>query len=343
MGYRYMAARIWPFYRTWIVRWDFTVGNGDHTAYSIGYDTLHFNSYLPGKGALARFIGELAVLFGPGTLRLLNTGSKRAITMMARVHVAFLLAGLAADLPVYLAIGLGTYAIYTLDNVVGGVEDKINGKEFHGANKEVAILVVSMAFLGCVILMALNGLLLVPFIPIAVSFAYSRGLKLGKSRLRLKEGGYGIKNLVVGTCKGGVIGAAILILTGNQAIALLIFFFFGMKTFLVSTLNDIADMEGDAMAGIKTLPQYLGVPRLKVLLVVMTLISYALVALGFVAGALASQPFIMAYSLTASIAAIITYDPSWHYSKSWLRRNLRALLTDGEFIVPIIILSIMPI
>ena len=67
--------------------------------------------------------------FNKPTMRLLNSSTVVAISGGLRLHVAFLLAGIAPRIFEYMAFALIVYATYTLDRTLECKEDSINRSE----------------------------------------------------------------------------------------------------------------------------------------------------------------------------------------------------------------------
>ena len=117
-------------------------------------------------------------LFDTPTVRLLNSSTAVAIGGGLRLHIAFLLAGLAARIPEYCACALIIYATYTLDRALDCKEDAINKVELRGANGTIGILACVVTFLLGSYLFILDGIYLAPFFPFIVGYVYTRGIHI---------------------------------------------------------------------------------------------------------------------------------------------------------------------
>src|SRR5271157_478958 len=81
------------------------------------------------------------------TMRLLNSSTVVAISGGLRLHVAFLLTGIAIRIPEYIAFSLIVYATYTLDRTLDCKEDALNRGELAGADKRAGMVACLAAFL----------------------------------------------------------------------------------------------------------------------------------------------------------------------------------------------------
>src|SRR5512137_1618095 len=95
--------------------------------------------------------------FNKPTIQLLNSSTAVAIGGGLRLHIAFLLAGLAARIPEYCACALIIYATYTLDRALDCKEDAINKSELRGANARIGVLACVVTFLIGSYLFILDG------------------------------------------------------------------------------------------------------------------------------------------------------------------------------------------
>jgi len=87
---------------------------------------------------------------------------------------------------------------------------------------------------------AIRSKFVVPLLLLVVEVLYSRGVKFGGRRVRLKAG-YEVKNLIVGILWGAPVSLSLPILD------LTIFCFFSLKLFINSVFFDLKDMEKDGV------------------------------------------------------------------------------------------------
>lgn len=194
------------------------------------------------------------------TLRLLNSSTVVAIGGGLRLHIAFLLAGLTAQIAEYFACALIIYATYTLDRALNCKEDEINRSDLHGADSRVALLACLIAFAFGTILFIRDGIYLAPVFLFIIGYLYTRGIRIGSFAFKLK-GSAGTKNVIIGITWAGSIALVVGHWCSNLVTVGIIFLFFMLKIFTTSCVNDIKDVRGALAAGIRTLPAILGEKR----------------------------------------------------------------------------------
>jgi 4-hydroxybenzoate polyprenyltransferase len=201
------------------------------------------------------------------TLRLLSTSIIVAVSGGFRLYIAFILLGREPELALCLAMILIVYATYTLDRAVKTKEDEINRKEEESANKDLAIFMTCASLLAAIIILIKQGISpLIAFFPLIIGFVYSKGIKIRKISLKLKQN-LGIKNLVVGFTWASTICA--LLYPAESLQLLLIFTFFFLKSFINTVIFDYKDVKGDSLAGLTTLPIYFGEAKTKAILLLL--------------------------------------------------------------------------
>ncbi|MCK5661031.1 MAG: UbiA family prenyltransferase [Methanosarcinales archaeon] len=263
------------------------------------------------------------------TLRLLNSSTSISVSGIFRLYIAFLLAGIEPYIIICLGFGLITYATYTLDRALDCEEDLINRKELAGANNHIAIIACIIAFLVSIIIFAKENLYYAPFIPFVIGYLYSKGIKIGKFKLKLK-GGKGVKNVVVGLTWGGTI----VLIVGNWVNSIpaefFIFLFFSTKSFIKSIICDFKDIEGDTMAGVETLPVCFGIDKVKKILLIICILLHSFMILSLFMEYLNTEATILVYSFFIEIACIHFHSSSFDTQKSRINKYLREILNDGE-------------
>lgn len=228
-----------------------------------------------------------------------------------------------------LGFGLIIYATYTLDRALDCEEDLINRKELAGANNHVAIIVCIIASLVSITIFTKENLYYIPFIPFIIGYVYSKGITIGQFKLKLK-GGYGVKNIVVGLTWGGTI----VLIVGNWVNSIpaefFIFLFFSTKSFIKSTIGDFKDIEGDTMAGIRTLPVFFGIDKAKKVLLILCILLHLFMLPSLFMGYVGPETTILAYSFFIEIACIRFSSSSFDTQKSGISKYLRDIMNDGE-------------
>lgn len=263
------------------------------------------------------------------TLHLLNASSVVAIAAGFRLQIAFLLAGLAIQIPVCCAFALIMYATYTLDRALGCEEDTINRTELCGASKKIGLLACLFAFcIGSVVLI-MNGIYFAPFLPFLIGYIYSHGVRIGSFKLKLK-GGLGMKNIVVGLTWGGTIALISCHWCDGLLTILVILLFFSSKTFVTSCVNDFKDVRGDIAAGIRTLPASLGEDLTKKVLILVLLIVHILMVYALLTHVIKNDWIIILYSLIPFTLFLFVYSSALERSRIFLVRKLRDVIIYYE-------------
>jgi hypothetical protein len=171
------------------------------------------------------------------TINLLNSSVLVSLSGALRIYIASLLLLVNINILNCLAGGLIVYAVYTLDRALEPAEDAINRSELKGANKKLALFVCLITFaVGCYILNS-SGLLLIALMPLVAGYLYSKGISVGRIKLKLK-GGLGVKNLVVGITWGTFIASIAGVGLETIMSVFLVFFYYGSKLFINSTIYD---------------------------------------------------------------------------------------------------------
>jgi len=273
------------------------------------------------------------------TIHLLNSATLVGFSGGLRLYIAFLLAGLAPSFPLVVAASLIIYATYTLDRSLDNTEDEVNHGELAGACKAAGLAASAVAIAGGGMLFFAKSLFFPPVFPFIVGILYSKGIPLGKWRIKLK-GGCGMKNTVIGITWGGTI-ALVIAASGAVVPAVAIGLYFGLKLFINSTIFDLKDIRGDLAAGIRTLPVVLGEGRLKLFLFSLFVIQHLILLAAMAMGIIAWYGLVFLYSLVSAGLVIAWYSPAFEESPSWLKRRFRNILIDGESSVVVAISTVL--
>lgn len=262
------------------------------------------------------------------TINLLNSSVLVSLSGALRIYIASLLLLGTMNILNCLAGGLIVYAVYTLDRALEPAEDAINRSELKGANKKLALFVCLITFIvGCYILNS-SGLLLIALMPLVAGYLYSKGLNIGRIKLKLK-GGLGVKNLVVGITWGTFIASIAGVGLETILSVFLVFFYYGSKLFINSTIYDFKDVKGDLMAGIKTLPVSLGEKNTRRLLLTLHIGSHLLLISAIIMHLLAFEPVVVIYSLIIGLIYIFRLTKN-RENETPLGKIERLFLVDGE-------------
>ena len=219
------------------------------------------------------------------------------------------------------------YTVYTLDRTLECKEDVVNRSELTGSRKDVGLFVSLSAFSIGTLILFMERLFIISFIPFVVGYLYSKGIKIGRLNLKLK-GGLGIKNLVValtwGTFITGIAGKS-----ASNIIPLIFVFSFSSKVFINSVIYDFKDVRGDSLAGIRTLPVQLGEKKTIAFLFILHIMIHLVMLLAIIMRFIAFEPIIYLYSFTAGIICIPCYSVATE-AESKTRKLIREFLVDGE-------------
>ncbi len=268
------------------------------------------------------------------TLELLKSSVLVSFSGASRVYIASILLQTNPNLLTSLAGGLIIYSVYTLDRALDSKEDVVNREELNGSRKEIGLAASLLTFLIGSYVFAQEGLLALAFLPFITGFLYSKGIKIGKFSLKLK-GGLGVKNIVVGITWGLCMVGAACINYGKIVPLIIVFILYGVKTFTNSALDDFKDIKGDTLAGIKTLPIYLGEQNTRNFLLGLHLLSHLILGIALIYGVLAFEPLIILYSFICGLICIKNYTKSDNNISIW-----KMFFQDGEAATSIILLEI---
>lgn len=269
-------------------------------------------------------------------MRLLNSSTVVAISGGFRLHVAFLLAGIAIRITEYCAFALIVYATYTLDRALDCKEDAINKSDLTGADGRIGLIACMASFFAGAILLAIDGIYLAAFFPFIVGYIYTHGIRIGSYKLKLKAG-VGIKNLIIGITWGGTMALIVGQWCGSILTVGMVFLIFGAKVFTTSCINDFKDVKGDLTAGIYTLPAYLGEKRTKIILVGVLLALYCIIFCTILLDIIRNEWVLLLYGLVIPILFLLVYSPSFEKSKAFIFRKMRDIVISGESPIALVI------
>jgi 4-hydroxybenzoate polyprenyltransferase len=279
-------------------------------------------------------------IFDKPTMRLLNSSTAVAIGGGLRLHIAFLLAGLAARIPEYCACALIIYATYTFDRALDCKEDAINKSELCGANGKIGLLASIITFLIGTYLFVLDGIYLAPFFPFIVGYVYTRGIRIGPYAFKLK-GGAGIKNIIIGITWGGSIALVVSRWCDSLVTVGVIFLFFALKLFATSCVNDFKDVRGDLAAGIRTLPACLGEDLTKKVLIAILLGLHTVMVYSLLFNIIRNEWIVLLYSLVVSISFLMIYSSAFEKSPSFMYKRMREIVIYWESAITLVLRTVV--
>jgi len=185
-------------------------------------------------------------------------------------YFAFLLYGIPHNYCLLASSFLLTFAIYSHNKLTDLEEDAVNVPERAGfieENKKTVIITLSAAYVAALLL----AFLINPFAIVIILFPIFCGLvySIKIAGFRLKDI-TGIKNVVV-SLPWAVIGAFLpaAVYLDELILIPLVFYFFFVKLIINTVLFDVRDIEGDRLAGVKTVPSVIGRERTQTLLLVL--------------------------------------------------------------------------
>ncbi|PWB56813.1 MAG: prenyltransferase [Candidatus Methanoperedenaceae archaeon] len=270
------------------------------------------------------------------TIKLLTTSVPVAISGVFRLYIAFLFLGIAPQIYIYLAGFLVIYSTYTFDRALENEEDKINRKELAASRKDIALFVCIVSLIVSTILLYREGLTFMAFLPFVIGYVYSKGISLGKHKLKLK-GNFGVKNLIVSSTWGIFIAGIALHMAGDYSALIFVFPFFMMKSFINTVIWDFRDVKGDGAAGIKTLPIWLGEKKTRKLLQLMHITLHFWIAVAMIYEYIFPEIAILLMSSFAGIINTICWTRPNCESDNSIRKTLRNTLVNGEFMLAVVL------
>jgi 4-hydroxybenzoate polyprenyltransferase len=275
-------------------------------------------------------------------MRLLNSSTVVAISGGLRLHVAFLLTGIAIRIPEYIAFSMIVYATYTLDRTLDCKEDVLNRGELAGADRKAGMIGCLAAFLIGTAILLHDGIWAAPLFPFIVGYIYTRGIRIGPVNLRLKAGA-GVKNAVIGLTWGGTIALIVSQWCSSITTITVIFLFFGLKVFITSCVNDFKDIRGDVAAGIRTLPVSLGEVLTKKVLIGILIGSYIVMAYALLHDIVRNEMVLLAFGFLITFGFLIIYSPSFENSSQLVFRKMREFVISWETVIGLVLQACVPL
>lgn len=266
--------------------------------------------------------------FNSATFKLLQSSIGISISGTFRIYLASLLLGSSVSISLCLAGGLIIYSVYTLDRALGCKEDLVNRSELNDSCKDIGIIVSVVTFMIGSFIFSRYNILWLAFFPFITGYLYSKGLRLHGFNLRLKAG-LGVKNLVVGltwgVCTACVAGHSSALLP-----LLIVFLLYGVKTAINSVIDDFKDVNGDSLAGLKTLPACLGELGTRNVLLLLHVVSHLIVLAALLCGIIAFEPLIIVGSFLCGLVCIFRYCNEDKYK---LRKFEMSIFKDLESVL----------
>jgi 4-hydroxybenzoate polyprenyltransferase len=276
------------------------------------------------------------------TIRLLNSSTVVAISGGLRLHIAFLLAGIAPQVFEYMAFAMIVYATYTLDRTLECKEDAVNRSELTGADKYTGMLACVATFLLGAGILLHDGIYVAPFFPFIVGYVYTHGIRIGPFSLRFKAG-LGVKNAVIGITWGGTIALIVSQWCPSLLTVSVIFLFFALKVFMTSCVNDFKDIRGDMAAGICTLPAYLGENLTKKVLILILLGSYGVMLYALLHAVIRDEWVLLTCGFLITFTFLLIYNSSFEQNSRLVYRKMREFAISWESLIGLVIRACVPV
>lgn len=232
-----------------------TTCDGNHTEKPVRLPSVGFD-----LGKYARSIVDF----------LLFSSTFVGIAGVGMIYTSCLIQGLEPLVPVLAIMMLVPFSVYNMNRKTDEEEDSINRQDRYSFTKKFEkplFYGALLAYLGAGMIAAHYGLIaiVVTLVPLIAGIFYSMPILprcLGYRRLKEIPV---MKNLVVGGSWSMILVLLPVVTTGapvtlETCLCLLFFFTYA---FIASSLPDMRDREGDALAGVRTIPVLIGVQRTK--------------------------------------------------------------------------------
>jgi 4-hydroxybenzoate polyprenyltransferase len=225
------------------------------------------------------------------------------------------------------------FSIYNLNRKTDEAEDAINHQDRYRFTKKYEKSLYNAAIIGCgfaLILGAWYGLMtfLMVVLPLILGILYSIPcLPPATGYRRLKEVPL-LKNLIVAIAWGVPLTFIPLYVSNNPvtlatAISLV---YLSSFVFIASVLPDVRDMEGDKVAGIRTIPTVIGVKQTMMLIIGINLI------IGISAAIISAVYLSYVVVLVLLVSTFYTHISIRSFVKGEKKDIICDIITDGQFI-----------
>ena len=255
------------------------------------------------------------------------------LAAMGMVYTSCFIQELPIGPPAMIIMFLTAYSVYNLNRKTDEDEDVINHEgryAFTKKNEGVLFLSAIFAYAGAVGIAIFSGpyAVFVTLIPLLSGVLYSmKWLPPGFRYRRLKDIPV-IKNIVVALAWSSMLSLLPVSLTGAipDEEMFIAFFMFFSYAFIASTIPDIRDRNGDALAGIITIPVLYGERKTKEFLIGFNLVSCLfLIGISFATLPLGITSIIAITMIYIHICLALLGNPS-------LKKYVYDLFADGQFL-----------
>jgi 4-hydroxybenzoate polyprenyltransferase len=250
------------------------------------------------------------------------------------VYVAAFVQGVTCGAVPIVIMFLVGFSVYNLNRKTDEAEDAINRADRYSFTKrfEKHLFFAALITYGLALAIAtFYGIaaILVILIPLVLGVLYSIPcLPPSTGYRRLKEIPV-VKNLVVGFAWGTTLTLIPLLVTNTPVsmVTAVTFVFFFTYAFIASTLPDIRDREGDAQAGVRTIPVVIGEER------TLTLITLMNIIIGVGATVISAVFLSLVTASVFSISTLYLHLCIRNFTGAKRKDIACDILTDGQFLI----------
>ncbi|HOT95224.1 MAG TPA: UbiA family prenyltransferase [Methanoregulaceae archaeon] len=257
------------------------------------------------------------------------------IAGVGMVYTSCLIQRLEPLVPVLAIMMLVPFSVYNMNRKTDEEEDSINRQDRYSFTKRFEkplFYGALLAYLAAVLIAAIYGpvAILVTLVPLIAGIFYSMPILpscLGYRRLKEIPV---MKNLVVGGSWSLILVFLPVVANGSPVTmetGLCLLFFF-TYAFIASSLPDMRDREGDALAGVRTIPVLIGVHRTKGVLGLMNWTTACVVVMLGIAATI--PPFIAALYTGAHVYTQCCITSFGRINQHDL---ICDILSDGQFLI----------
>lgn len=182
-------------------------------------------------------------------------------------YISCVIQDIPCSMPLLFIMFLSTYSVYNINRKTDEKEDAINHSKRHSFTKKYETFLSTTAILAyiLVILLALCcGIktVVISTIPLLCGILYSIAWIPERFKYRRLKDVPFAKNIVIAFAWASTPALLPVYSTESRTgmVTFIVFIFFFMLVFINSVLFDMRDIEGDAVAGVKTIPVILGIP-----------------------------------------------------------------------------------
>jgi 4-hydroxybenzoate polyprenyltransferase len=253
---------------------------------------------------------------------------------MAMIYISCVIQGIQCSIPALLIMFLTPFSVYNLNKKTDQDEDVVNRQDRYAFTKrhETSLSALAwIAYLSAIIISIPFGIpsALVVSVPLVCGILYSiRWLPDSSPYRRLKEIPL-VKNCIVAIAWSSIIAflpVALIHGVPDVKTDICLAFFF-LPVFIGSIIPDIRDLEGDALAGIRTIPVILGANKTSRLLASVNIFVGIAIVLGCI------RVLSPLFTLVVAAGFVYMHCCIHLFNRNRDRHVVCDLLIDGQFII----------